>query len=210
MWQAQEEERKRISRELHDVIAQSLVGINVHLSVLTQGSAVVSETLRQQVSDTQILVKKAVTIVHDFARELRPTMLDDLGLIPALEAFMNEYMANTGISVSFKACAMIDQTTTMVRTALYRIAQEALTNVARHAKASHVEVSIESVQNVIRMTIQDNGKGFVVSGKAVSKKKGRLGLVGMRERVEMIGGIFQVDSARYGPTTVRVDIPVAC
>ena len=210
MWQAQEEERKRISRELHDVIAQSLVGINVHLSVLTEGSTVVPETLRQQVSDTQILVKKAVTIVHDFARELRPTMLDDLGLIPALEAFMNEYMANTGISVSFKACAMIDQTTTMVRTALYRIAQEALTNVARHAKASHVEVSIESVQNVIRMTIQDNGKGFVVSGKAVSKKKGRLGLVGMRERVEMIGGIFQVDSARYGPTTVRVEIPVAC
>jgi signal transduction histidine kinase len=97
----------------------------------------------------------------------------------------------------------------MVRTVLYRIAQEALTNVSRHAKASHVEVAIEPIEEVIRMTIKDDGQGFHVSGKAGSKRKTRLGLIGMRERVEMIGGTFRVDSAPGGPTTVQVEIPAA-
>jgi PAS domain S-box-containing protein len=192
---AQEEERKRISRELHDVIAQTLVGINVHLAVLDQGNAASPETFRQQISNTRLLVEKAVEIVHDFARELRPTMLDDLGLIPALQVYMKQFMADTGIRVSLKAFAKIDQSAIMARTVLYRIAQEALTNVARHAKASHVEVTIESLEDIIRMTIKDNGQGFQVSGNAGSKKKNRLGLISMRERAEMIGGSFQVDSA---------------
>jgi len=204
----QEEERKRISRELHDVIAQSLVGINVHLAVLAQGVAA-PETLQQQISRTQMLVEKAVKIIHDFAREMRPTMLDDLGLIPALQVHMKQFMADTGIRVSLKAFAKIDQSTSMVRTVLYRIAQEALTNVARHAGASRVEVSIETLDDVIRMTITDNGHGFQVSGKAGSRKNNRLGLIGMRERVEMIGGTFQLNSAPGGPTTVQVEIPAS-
>ena len=204
---AQEEERKRISRELHDVIAQTLVGINVHLSVLDQGKAASPESFLQQIADTRLLIDKAVKIVHDFARELRPTMLDDLGLIPALQVHMKQFMADTGIRVSLNAFADLDQSTTKARTVLYRIAQEALTNVARHAKASQVEVSIESIGNDIRMTIKDNGQGFQTGGKAGSKKKNRLGMIGMRERAEMIGGSFQVDSAPGGPTTVRVGIP---
>lgn len=204
---AQEEERKRISRELHDVIAQSLVGINVHLAMLDQGCLASPEIFRQQISSTRLLVEKAVKIVHDFARELRPTMLDDLGLIPALQVSLKQFMADTGIRVSLKAFAKIDQSKIKVRTVLYRIAQEALTNVARHAKASHVDVSIESVDDVIRMTIKDNGRGFQVSGKAGSTKKNRLGLIGMRERAEMMGGSFQVDSSPGGSTTVQVEIP---
>jgi PAS domain S-box-containing protein len=206
---AQEEERKRISRELHDVIAQTLVSINVHLAVLDQGSVASPETLRRQIYNTQLLVEEAVKIVHDFARELRPTMLDDLGLIPALQMHMKQFMADTGIRVSLKAFARIDQSATMVRTVLYRIAQEALTNVSRHAKASHVEVAIVPIEEVIRMTIKDDGQGFHVSGKAGSKRKTRLGLIGMRERVEMIGGTFRVDYAPGGPTTVQVEIPAA-
>jgi signal transduction histidine kinase len=134
-------------------------------------------------------------------------MLDDLGLIPALQVHMKQFMADTGIRVSLNAFADLDQSTTKARTVLYRIAQEALTNVARHAKASQVEVSIESIGNDIRMTIKDNGQGFQTGGKAGSKKKNRLGMIGMRERAEMIGGSFQVDSAPGGPTTVRVGIP---
>jgi signal transduction histidine kinase len=204
---AQEEERKRISRELHDVIAQSLVGINVHLAMLDQERSASPETFRKQISNTRLIVEKAVSIVHDFARELRPTMLDDLGLIPALQMYMKQFIADTGIRVSLKASAKSDQSTVMVRTVLYRIVQEALTNVARHAKASHVDVSIESVDGVIRMTIKDNGRGFQVSGEAGSTKRNRLGLIGMRERAEMIGGSFQVDSTPGGSTTVRVEIP---
>ncbi len=206
---AQEEERKRISRELHDVIAQTLVSINVHLAVLDQGGAASPEIFQQQISKTRLLVEEAVEIVHEFARDLRPTMLDDLGLIPALQMYMKQFMEDTGIRVSLKAFTEIDQSTSMVRTVLYRIAQEALTNVARHAKASFVEITIESLEEVIRMTIKDNGQGFQISGKGGSKKKNRLGLIGMRERVEMIGGTFRVDSTPGESTAVQVEIPAA-
>jgi PAS domain S-box-containing protein len=204
---AQEEERKRISRELHDVIAQTLVSINVHLTMLDQGRAASPDSVRQQISNTRALVDMAVKIVHDFARELRPTMLDDLGLIPSLEVYMKQFMADTGIRVSLKVFAKVKKTAVVARTVLYRIVQEALTNVARHAKATHAEVIIEFLENIIRMEIKDDGKGFEVSGKAGSKKNTRLGLIGMRERVEMIGGTFHMDSAPGGPTTVQVEIP---
>ena len=203
----QEDERKRISRELHDVIAQTLVGINVNLELLDQEKSASPEMFRRQISKTQMLVERAVKIVHDFARELRPAMLDDLGLIPALQMYMKQFMAETGIRGSLKVFAKIDQAGIMVRTALYRIAQEALTNVARHSKASRVVVSIELREDVIFMTIKDNGQGFNVSGKSGSRKRRRLGLIGMRERAEMIGGTFEVDSAPGSPTTVRVGIP---
>jgi len=204
---AQEEERKRISRELHDVIAQTLVAINVHLSVLDQGKAASPKIFQQQISKTRLLVDKAVKTVHDFARELRPTLLDDLGLIPALQMHMKQFMADTGIRASLEVFANLNQSNTKARTVLYRIAQEALTNVARHAKASQVEVSIEPIGNTIRMIIKDNGQGFQVSGDTDTKKKNRLGMIGMRERAEMIGGSFHVDSAPGGPTMVRVEIP---
>jgi PAS domain S-box-containing protein len=206
---AQEEERKRISRELHDVIAQTLVGINVHLALLDQGNAASPEDFLQQISNTRMLVEQAVEIVHDFARELRPTMLDDLGLIPALQVHLKQFMADTGIRVSLKVFKEIDRSDIIVRTVLYRIAQEALTNVARHAKASHVDVSLEAVDDAIRMTIKDNGKGFQTTGQVASRKKNRLGLIGMRERAEMIGGSFQVESAPGGSTTVRVEVPAS-
>jgi PAS domain S-box-containing protein len=205
----QEDERKRISRELHDVIAQTLVGINVQLALLDRGVTASPATFRRQVSKTQLMVKKAVGIVHDFARELRPTMLDDLGLIPTLQAFMERFMADTGIRISLKASPFINRSASMVLTVLYRIAQEALTNVARHSKASHVEVTIEVLEKAIRMTIKDDGQGFQVTGKAGSRKKNRLGLIGMRERAEMIGGSFHVNSAPGGPTMVRVEIPTS-
>lgn len=206
---AQEEERKRISRELHDVIAQTLVGINVHLAVLNKGSATPPATFRRQLAKTQKLVTKAVGIVHDFARQLRPTMLDDLGLIPTLQMFMERFMADTGIRASLKTSAKVNESATMALTVLYRIAQEALTNVARHSKASRVDITIVSLEKTIRMAITDDGQGFQVIGKSGSRKKSRLGLIGMRERAEMIGGSLLVDSKPGGPTTVTVEIPVS-
>lgn len=204
---AQEEERKKISRELHDVIAQTLVGIKVHLEALDHGAGAFSESFRKQIINTQRLVEKAVEIVHDFARELRPTMLDDLGLIPALQMYMKQFMTDSGIRCSLKTFAKVDHTETMMRTMLYRIVQEALTNVARHSKASQVVVSIEAVKDGIRMTIVDDGLGFEVKDKTRSKKSSQLGLIGMKERAEMIGGTFEVDSSPGGPTTVKVIIP---
>ncbi len=206
---AQEEERKRISRELHDVIAQSLIGINLYLAVLAQETTIAPESLQQQIANTQLLVENSVSIIHDFARDLRPTMLDDLGLIPALQLHMKRFMEETGIRVSLKASAKTDQVEPSVRTVLYRIAQEALSNVASHAKASCVEVCIELINDVVHMTIKDNGQGFQVTGKAGSNKKNRLGLIGMRERAEMIGGSLHVDSAPGHPTTIHVEVPIS-
>jgi len=204
---AQEEERRKISRELHDVIAQTLTGINMRLATLKAESTASTQQLQEKITSTQRLVEKSVDIVHRFARELRPTMLDDLGLIPALKSFMKVYMEDTGLRVSFKSFAGIEQSNGTTRTVLYRVAQEALTNVARHAKASRVEVSIQGHNGIIRMEIKDNGNGFDVDGKSKPLDHDRLGLLGMRERVEMIGGTFSVESAPGKPTTVRVEIP---
>ena len=204
---AQEEERKKISRELHDVIAQTLTGINVRLAALKTDSTVSSKTLQSKITSTQRLVEKSVDIVHRFARELRPSVLDDLGLIPALQSFMTCFMKETGIRVTLTAFAGIDQAESTTRTVLYRIAQEALTNVARHAKAGQAEVSIQNPDGGICMEITDNGCGFAVEGKGSAKKNNRLGLLGMRERVEMIGGTFCVKSAPGKGTTVRIEVP---
>jgi signal transduction histidine kinase len=205
---AQEEERKRISRELHDVIAQTLVGINVHLAGLAHSPVNDPRAFQRKITRTRRLVEKSVDIVHRFALELRPTMLDDLGLLPALQTFMKDFMEDTGIRVSLKASAGIEQAPPKVRTVLYRIAQEALGNVARHAKASRVEVGIRCSEGIIRMDIMDNGQGFDVAAASRVKNNNRLGLLGMRERAEMIGGMFRVESAPGQHTTVHVELPL--
>ena len=204
---AQEEERKRISRELHDVIAQTLTGINLRLAALKTGPMGNTREFQDKIASTQRLVEKSVEIVHRFARELRPTALDDLGLIPALESFIKSFIKETGVRVTLRAFAGIEQSDSARRTVLYRVAQEALTNVARHAKASRAEVSIHGQKGIICMEIKDDGQGFETEGVLPPKKGVRLGLLGMRERVEMIGGTFGVESARGKPTTVRVKIP---
>ena len=203
----QEEERRKISRELHDVIAQTLTGINMHLVTLKADSHGSVAQLQAKITSTQHLVEQSLDIVHRFASELRPTVLDDLGLIPALKTFMKDFMEDTGVRVSLKVFAGIEQASITVRTVLFRIAQEALTNVARHARASQAEVCIQCLDGPIRMEVTDNGQGFEVDGAACANKSNRLGMLGMRERVEMIGGTFGVQSAPGQPTTVRVEIP---
>jgi len=204
---AQEEERRRISRELHDVIAQSLAGINIHLAVLKAGSHDHAEQLEEAITSTQLLVTESVNIVHRFARELRPTMLDDLGLIPALKAYLKKFTEDSGVRVSLTVFAEIERADGAVRTMLFRVAQEALTNVIRHAHASQVNLTIVHLDGGIRMEITDNGTGFAVDEQGNAPKSNRLGLMGMRERAEMVGGLLVVISAPGGSTTIRVAIP---
>jgi signal transduction histidine kinase len=208
---AQEEERKMISRELHDQIAQTLTGINIQLATLKVEAAVNVKGLQKKITRTQRMVEKSVDIVHRFARELRPTVLDDLGLIPALHSFMKGFTRRTGIHVHFTTftSSMIEQLNNDTRTVFYRVAQEALTNVARHAQASLVEVNFEKLPNAICLKIKDNGKSFQAQRVMQSKRNTRLGLIGMRERLEMVGGSFSVESAPGKGTTVRAQIPLA-
>ena len=201
--QAQEEERKRISRELHDGISQTLVGINVHLEALSQEITINPRQLKRQIAQTQRLVEKSVDIVHEFARELRPTALDDLGLIVTLHSFMKEFMKRTGVHVKFTTFAGVEQLNSARRTVVYRVVQEALTNVARHAGASRVNVSICKLADAVQIEITDNGKSFEVEKVLNAKKNKRLGLLGMRERVEMVGGTLRIESSPGRGTTIR-------
>jgi PAS domain S-box-containing protein len=207
---AQEEERKRISRELHDEIAQTLVGINIHLAALTREVADNPRGLQQKIARTQRLMEKSVDIIHRFARELRPAALDDLGLIPALHTFMKEFTKRTGIHIHFTTftSSRIKQLNNATRTVFYRIAQEALTNVARHAQASVVEVNFKKLPNALCLKIKDNGKSFQAQRVLQSKRNTRLGLIGMRERLEMVGGKFVVESSPGKGTTIQAQIPL--
>lgn len=205
---AQEEERKMISRELHDQIAQTLTGINLRLGDLKVAARTNTKDLEKRITNTQRLVEKSVKIVHQFARELRPSALDDLGLIPALHSFVKIFAARTHLRIRLRIFAGVETLDGTKRTVLYRVAQEALTNVARHARASHVDVCIEQLSNSVRMKIKDDGKSFPVQRTLNIKKYTRLGLLGMRERVEMVGGTFQIESAPGDGTTIEVRIPL--
>jgi signal transduction histidine kinase len=204
---AQEEERKKISRELHDEIAQTLAGINVYLAALQTEAAGNGRGLARNITRTQRLVEKSVDIVHRFARELRPTVLDDLGLIPALHSFMKGFTKRTHIKIQFTAFAGVEELNNTKRTVLFRVAQEALTNVAKHAGARRVKVSLQKASSDVRLEVSDDGKSFQVERVLLARKNKRLGLVGMRERVEMVGGSFGVESAPGKGTTVQAQIP---
>jgi len=199
---AQEDERKKISRELHDVIAQTLTGINIQLAALKKEALFDTRGLDRNIARTQRLVEKSVNIVHEFARELRPAVLDDLGLIPALHSFVKLFSKRTRIHVHLKVFAGVEQLDAVRRTVLFRVAQEALTNVSRHAHASRVEVSIQKVSGLVCMTIKDDGKSFPV--ERIMRYRGRkhLGLLGMRERLDMVDGCFDVESTPGKGTTI--------
>ncbi len=204
----QENERKHISRELHDEISQILTGINVRLAALKVEAAANTGTLKRNIISTQRLVEKSVATVHRFACELRPAMLDDLGLIPALNAFIKKFVKRTGLRVDFSPVPKdkIEKLDSLKRTILYRIAQEALNNVDKHARASLINISIQIMNNTFCMKISDNGISFDVNKTLGSKRHKRLGIIGMRERVEMVGGIFTIESVPGKGTTVSVQI----
>jgi len=203
----QEAERKRISRELHDTVLQTLVGISVHLASLTPKPADNPTSLRRKIKETQRLVEKSLAMVHRFAVELRPTVLDDLGLIPALHTFMKDFMKRTGVRARLTAYAAANQLPINQSAVLYRVALEALNNVAIHAQASAVEVQIKKLPDWICLTITDDGKSFDVKRVLRTKGNGRLGLLGMRERLQMIGGKFSIKSAPGHGTAVTARIP---
>ncbi len=205
---AQEEERKRISRELHDVIAQTLTSISVRLSGLKPETTRNPKGLERSIGRTQEEVVRAVDIVHRFARELRPAVLDTLGLVPALHDFLKRFGAETGIRSNLSVFPEVERVSDDKRTVLYRVALEALTNVRRHAQATLVELVIQKLDGSLSMTVKDNGRGFQSQGPLRPRKDKRLGLLGMRERLEMLGGEFRIVSMPGKGTTVFARIPL--
>ena len=205
---AQEEERLRISRDLHDAIGQTLTGINVGLATLKNEAATDSRNLSGAITRAQQLVERSMKTVHQFAWELRPTLLDDLGLVPALRSYTRTFAERTGVRVRFAADAKTYALDADRTTALFRVAQGALSNVERHARARSARLILKSLPGALRLEVRDNGRAFNVPRMHTSRTNRHLGLLVMRERVEMVGGTFLIESSRRRGTTVRADVPL--
>jgi len=193
---AQEQERSRIAQDLHDEVNQALTGILLRLQA-TIGAA--PPGLQDELRETQQLATQAMEELLHLARQLRPTALDDHGLVPALASQVGDFGERTGIRSSFRRHGPIPPLSDEEQLVIYRVTQESLSNVAQHASASHVDVELSFVGRTV-LRVRDDGGGFLptMNGRA------RLGLSGMRERALLVGGSLTVFSAPGDGTTIEL------
>jgi signal transduction histidine kinase len=207
---AQEDEQRRVARDLHDSVGQLLAGLSLAVkAVATAGP--LPPAAADRLADVQRVADELGRQVHGLAGRLRPTALDDLGLETALGQLVGEWSARAGVPVDFQSSGLKDgRLPPEVETVLYRVVQEALTNVARHAwrapglPGSTVSVVVTRYEGTATVVIEDNGVGF----DPESAGRGRLGLVGMRERVVLAGGQLDVESTPGAGTTILARIPL--
>jgi len=204
---AQEDERKRIARELHDETAQSLATLLLDIEALSRSKEQLSDEETRMVEQLRIRVNTVLEGVRSFAHELRPPVLDQVGLVPALELLVQELNEDGKIKVAITIMGNEYRLSSNAELALFRIAQEALRNVRKHSQATEAVVKIEFNLDMVRLTVTDNGLGFelpeVLSDFA---GKGKLGMLGMQERVRLLGGNLSVDSRVGEGTTVSIEI----
>ncbi len=198
----QEEERKTISRELHDEVGQILTGLRMELGTLSPNEG--DEAFRQRLESVKRLAEEALRSVRNLALLVRPSMLDDLGLEPALRWQTREFSRRCGIPVSLAIEGKLDSLPEALRLCLYRAIQEALTNCGKHADASRVIVKVSHVDDRVSASVQDNGRGF---DKFRLQTHG-LGLVGMGERVRALQGTITVSSEPGRGTLISLEVPL--
>jgi signal transduction histidine kinase len=205
---AQEEERRRIARELHDQMGQNLTALNVGLKSLLDRQS--RSGLDSQVQRLQELATQTARDLHRVAVELRPAALDDLGLVKAIRAFTETWSTRYGIEVDFEAGQYQPAgISSEIETILYRIIQEALNNVAKHSGATHVAVVLRRIAKHVHAFIEDDGHGFDPHVPSQSGNgSGRLGLLGIQERLGIVGGSLKIESVPESGTTLIVRIPV--
>jgi signal transduction histidine kinase len=197
--QAQEEERKTISRELHDEVGQKLTALRIGLGGVERMRAAGEEPYRLHLDEMKGLAEQSLKIIRDIAGGLRPSILDDLGLGPALQRQTREFARHTGIPVEVKLTGDLEGLNDRSRTSIYRIVQESLTNCARHARASHIELAVDGAPDRVELTVSDDGAGFDPGAVASG-----MGLIGIEERVRELEGDLLIDSAPGKGTRLRV------
>jgi two-component system sensor histidine kinase UhpB len=200
--EVREEEVTRISREIHDELGHALTALRLDLSWMVPKLRRNRQPVRQKADEMLKLVDDTIDTVRRIASGLRPPALEDLGLVAAVETLLERFADQTGIGVELKASA--DDVPKIARRALYRIVQEALTNVVRHSRASRVRVVLESSADLIRLEIADDGVGIP---PGMIENPGSLGLVGMRERATALGADFKVEGGPGSGTIVRAALP---
>ncbi|MFO8010028.1 MAG: PAS domain S-box protein [Dehalococcoidia bacterium] len=204
---AQEEERKRIARELHDETLQNLIVISRQLEKITSSEALWEESL-EVVRGLKKQIEAAVQEIRRFSHDLRPSVLDDLGLLPAIELLADD-LEKQGISTSFKVIGEARRLAPEAEVMLFRIAQEATRNIWRHADATQADVTLEFVDSKFKMRIADNGKGFRLPQRLGDQASlGKLGLAGMQERARLLGGTMKLDSKPNKGTTILIQVRV--
>ena len=204
----QEHERKRISRDLHDEVGQALTAINMNLAVLRNSLVGGPPALEAKIADTQTLIEQTMGQIHNFSRELRPAMLDDLGLLPALRNYTKSFTERTNVAAHLEVRdpGTIEQLDSERRTVVYRIVQEGLTNVAKHAQAKRVTVTIMGSPHEVHLQVDDDGRGFALTNRPDDAPQ-QLGLLGLAERVRLVGGEFSVASLPSRGTILKATIP---
>jgi two-component system sensor histidine kinase UhpB len=201
---AEEEERLRIARELHDDTAQTLAALLIRLRLMRN---VEGEAARAALEELRVQLGEAIERVRRFARGLRPPALDDLGLVPALEAHVRGLVESGGVPIRLEAEPIVSALSPEAELALYRIAQEALSNAVRHAGASEVRLAIRRAGDEVRLTVTDDGAGFDPEALGEARERG-LGLFGMHERAAYVGGAVEVRARPGAGTTVEARVPV--
>jgi two-component system sensor histidine kinase UhpB len=206
---AQEEERKRIARELHDETSQVLTSLLISLAILEE--SITTQEARDRIAETRRLAHRTLRAIRNLSIDLRPSALDDLGLLPALRWYIKEYQQKFPFTVDFEAKGFKGRLPAEMETALYRIVQEALTNIAKHAHAQNVSIVVVEDASTVSATITDDGQGFDMSQIQKTPGPGQergWGLVGMYERTHLLDGTLTIDSAPGVGTTIRSCIPV--
>lgn len=196
---AQEEERRRVARDLHDEVNQSLTALLLRIQAVTEDAP---PELRPQLEETRHLADQAMGELLDLARQLRPTALDDHGLVAALTSHVRDFDRRGDARASFWADPRMGSLSPDSQVVVYRVAQEALVNAARHSGATRVEVSLEPRESRVRLEVADNGSGF-----AFAEEGKGLGLSGMRERALLVGGSLDIDSRPGKGTSVVLEVP---
>lgn len=202
--EVQEKERRFLARELHDEVGQVLTGLKM---VLDQSLPLAPEPLRERLNEGVNMVNELVGRMRQLSLDLRPQMLDDLGLLVALEWHLGRFSKQTGISVDFRHALAPERLPSHLETALYRIVQEALTNVARYAMVTEVAVRLWVDDERAGVQVEDKGPGF--DAEAALAARASTGLAGMRERAELLGGEFTVDSKPGQGTRITAELPLS-
>jgi PAS domain S-box-containing protein len=206
---AQEKERKRISQELHDEVGQALSVMNISTELLQRNNNLSLTDQQKRLEDLKKLIEKTLDDIHRISYNLRPYLLDNFGLVSALRWYTKDYSERTGIEIGLQIEGDWGELPRALETVIYRVIQEALTNVSKHAEASRVFISVSYYPASIEIEIEDNGKGFEVD-KDLRKGmllKGGLGLFGIKERVAAFGGVFSITSKKGSGTMISIQIP---
>lgn len=210
MFNIQEEERKRIARELHDETSQVVAGLNASLKAIASLLPHNTEKAKAMLEKAQGLSINILDDVHKLIYELRPSLLDDLGLVSAVRWLAESNLESIGITVAFKTYGKERRLTPSIEATLFRVIQEALTNIARHSHAKKTSINLHFKKNAIKVQIKDDGEGFDVDEAITSKARPRgLGLLGMKERIAIVKGSIDIRTRRKGNgTEILIDIPL--